>query len=72
MGRTEPEIERLYNLITVIDNCLENDHKSPGDYDKVKNQEQLWKNTEKELIGIKIKVKRFNIQNCKNNICKLR
>ena len=46
MGRTEPEIERLYNLITVIDNCLENDHKSPGDYDKVKNQEQLWKNTE--------------------------
>ena len=41
MGRTEPEIERLYNLITVIDNCLENDHKSPGDYDKVKNQEQL-------------------------------
>ena len=46
MGRTEPEIERLYNLITVIDNCLDNDHKSPGDYDKVKNQEQLWKNTE--------------------------
>ena len=46
MGRTEPEIERLYNLITVIDNCLDNDHKSPGDYDKVKNQEQLWRNTE--------------------------
>ena len=30
----------------VIRAGLDNDHKSPGDYDKVKNQEQLWKNTE--------------------------
>ena len=58
MGRTEPEIERLYNLITVIDNCLENDHKSPGDYDKVKNQEQLWKNTEERAHRNKNKGKK--------------
>tara|TARA_B110000858_G_scaffold160872_1_gene185200 strand:- start:46 stop:753 length:708 start_codon:yes stop_codon:yes gene_type:complete len=45
MGKTESEIERYYNLITLIDNCLEQDHKTPGDYSVIKSQEQLWKNT---------------------------
>lgn len=45
MGKSESEIERYYNLITLIDNCLEQDHKTPGDYSVIKNQEQLWKNT---------------------------
>jgi hypothetical protein len=45
MGKTEKEIERYFNLITVIDNCLEQDHNTPGDYSVIINQEQLWKNT---------------------------
>lgn len=45
MGKSESEIERYYNLITLIDNCLEQDHKTPGDYSVIKSQEQLWKNT---------------------------
>ena len=45
MGKSENEIERYFNLITLIDNCLEQDHKTPGDYSVIKNQEQLWKNT---------------------------
>ena len=44
MGKTEKEIERYFNLITVIDNCLEQDHNTPGDYSVIINQEQLWKN----------------------------
>ncbi len=48
MGKTETEIERFYNLIKVIDECLEKDHKRPGDYDSIKNQEQLWRNTEEK------------------------
>tara|TARA_A100001011_G_scaffold368111_1_gene422096 strand:+ start:949 stop:2247 length:1299 start_codon:yes stop_codon:yes gene_type:complete len=45
MGKTEKEIERYFNLITIIDDCLDKDHRTPGDYSKIKNQEQLWKNT---------------------------
>lgn len=45
MGKSENEIERYFNLITLIDNCLEEDHKTPGDYSVIKSQEQLWKNT---------------------------
>ena len=46
MGKTESEIERLYNLTNVIDKCLEEDHKSKGNYDLIKDQQQIWKNTE--------------------------
>jgi len=45
MGKTESEIERYYNLISLIDDCLEKDHKTPGDYSVIRSQEQLWKNT---------------------------
>ena len=45
MGKTEAEIERYYNLISLIDDCLERDHKTPGDYSVIRSQEQLWKNT---------------------------
>ncbi|MDA9201242.1 hypothetical protein N9O53_05340, partial [Candidatus Pelagibacter ubique] len=45
MGKTESEIERYFNLISLIDDCLENDHKTPGDYSVIRSQEQLWKNT---------------------------
>jgi len=55
MGKTEIEIERLYNLISVIDNCLEKDHKAPGDYSVIRNQEQLWGNTEERAHKIKSK-----------------
>ena len=45
MGKTESEIERYFNLISLIDDCLEKDHKTPGDYSIIRSQEQLWKNT---------------------------
>lgn len=46
MGYTEEKVERLFNLTNVIDKCLEEDHKSKGNYDLIKDQQQLWKNTE--------------------------
>lgn len=55
MGKSEAEIERYVNLITVIDNCLEVDHKTPGDYSAIKSQEQLWKNTEERANKAKNK-----------------
>jgi hypothetical protein len=55
MGKTESEIERYFNLITVIDNCLVEDHKTPGDYTVIKSQEQLWKNTEERANKTKNK-----------------
>ena len=55
MGKTESEIERYFNLITVIDNCLVEDHKTPGDYTVIKSQEQLWKNTEERVNKTKNK-----------------
>ena len=58
MGKTEIEIERLYNLINVIDECLEKDHNTPGDYSVIKNQEQLWKNTEERAHRMKNKGER--------------
>lgn len=55
MGKNESEIERFFNLITVIDNCLENDHKTPGNYSVITSQEQLWKNTEERVNKTKNK-----------------
>ena len=46
MGYSEEKVERLFNLTSIIDKCLEEDHKSKGDYDLIKDQQQLWKNTE--------------------------
>ena len=43
MGYPVEKVQRLYNLTSVIDRCLKNDHKSDGDYDLIKHQEQLWR-----------------------------
>jgi len=58
MGYTEDRVERLFNLTNIIDKCLEEDHKSKGDYDLIKNQEQLWKNTEERAYKNKKKGER--------------
>jgi hypothetical protein len=46
MGKSEVEIEKLFNLTNIIDKCLEEDHKSKGNYELIKDQKQLWNNTE--------------------------
>jgi len=53
MGKNEQEVERYYNLINVIDTCLEEDWKKPGEYDLIMKQEQLWKNTEERAFRTK-------------------
>ena len=45
MGRTESNIKDWYGLISLVDKCLIEDYKDEGNYDLVKNQEQIWKNT---------------------------
>ena len=50
MGKSEQEVERFYNLINVINTCLEEDWKKPGEYDLIMKQEQLWKNTEERAF----------------------
>ena len=45
MGRTEENIKNWYDLITLVDKCLIEDFKDEGNYDLVKNQEQIWKDT---------------------------
>lgn len=45
MGKSEEAIKRNYELISLIDKCLINDYKDEGNYDLIKNQEQIWKNT---------------------------
>lgn len=45
MDFPEDKVERYFNLTSLIDKCLEEDHKSKGNYELIKNQEQLWKNT---------------------------
>ncbi len=45
MGRTEENIKNWYDLITLVDKCLKEDFKDEGNYDLVKNQEQIWKDT---------------------------
>ena len=45
MGRTEKNIRNWYELITLVDKSLREDFKDEGNYDLVKNQEQIWKDT---------------------------
>ncbi len=58
MGYPVEKVQRLYNLTSVIDRCLKHDHKSDGDYDLIKHQEQLWKNTEERAYKNKNKGER--------------
>ena len=58
MGYPVEKVQRLYNLTSIIDRCLKNDHKSDGDYDLIKHQEQLWKNTEERAYKNKNKGER--------------
>ena len=41
MGKSEEAIKRNYELISLIDKCLINDYKDEGNYDLIKNQEQI-------------------------------
>ena len=45
MDFPEDKVERYFNLTSLIDKCLEEDHKSKGNYELIKDQQQLWKNT---------------------------
>ena len=45
MGRTENSIKELFEVISLVDKCLIEDYKDEGNYDLVKDQKQIWKNT---------------------------
>lgn len=45
MDFPEDKVERYFNLTSLIDKCLEEDHKSKGNYELIKDQKQLWQNT---------------------------